>query len=59
MTPTIVVDDELIRQLLSAEPPIDLIDPQGRFVGRIERFDDEAEEIRRRLNSSLSNESGD
>jgi len=56
MTP-IVFDDDLIRQMLSAEPPIDLVDPQGRFVGRVEIFDDETvKEVRRNLNISPPNE---
>jgi hypothetical protein len=50
MTP-IVFDDDLVRQILTAEPPIELIDPRGRLVGRVEVFENETvQEVRRRLN---------
>jgi hypothetical protein len=51
---TIVIDDEQIRQILSAELPIELIDSQGRIVGVIEEIlDNEAvREYRSRMNIS-------
>ena len=56
---TVTVDDDLMRQILSAELPINLLNPQGQVIGTIEKFDDEAEEIRGRLNIPTPNKSGD
>ena len=56
---TVTVDDDLMRQILSAELPINLLNPQGQVIGTIEQFDDEAEEVRRRLNIPTPSKSGD
>jgi hypothetical protein len=52
---SIVFDDDQIRQMLLAEPPIVLVDPQGKFVARVELLDNEAtREIREQLKIPLS-----
>jgi hypothetical protein len=52
---TIVFEDDQIRQMILAEPPIELVDPQGKFVARVELLDNETtREIREQLQIPLS-----
>ena len=57
---TIVFDDDQIRQMMLAEPPIDLVDPQGKFVAHVELLDNETtREIREQLKIPLSKPDSD
>jgi len=56
---TIVIDDEMVRRMLSIEPPFDLVDPQGRIVGRVTHFLEDAEKVRREMNIQPPEKTGE